>query len=69
MDNYMKRALELAREAFNEGEVPVGAVVVKKTTGKIVGELPIDKNRVTRRFLGVAAGVAAALLALLTFVF
>ena len=38
MDNYMKRALELAREAFNEGEVPVGAVVVKKTTGEIVGE-------------------------------
>ncbi|MGB4092173.1 MAG: nucleoside deaminase [Ruminococcus flavefaciens] len=38
MDNYMKRALELAREAFDEGEVPVGAVVVKKTTGEIVGE-------------------------------
>ena len=36
---------------------------------KIVGELPIDKSRVTKRFLGVAAGVAAALLALLTFVF
>ena len=28
----MKRALELAREAFDDGEVPVGAVVVKKTT-------------------------------------
>ena len=38
MERYMKRALELAREAFNEGEVPVGAVVVKKTTGEIVGE-------------------------------
>lgn len=39
MENrYMKRALELAREAFSEGEVPVGAVVVKKTTGEIVGE-------------------------------
>lgn len=36
--NYMKRALELAREAFREGEVPVGAVVVKKATGEIVGE-------------------------------
>lgn len=34
----MKRALELAREAFDDGEVPVGAVVVKKTTGEIVGE-------------------------------
>jgi tRNA(adenine34) deaminase len=38
MDKYMSRALELAREAFDEGEVPVGAVVVKKTTGEIVGE-------------------------------
>ena len=38
MDKYMQRALELAREAYNEGEVPVGAVVVKKNTGEIVGE-------------------------------
>lgn len=36
--DYMKRALELAQEAFDDGEVPVGAVVVKKTTGEIVGE-------------------------------
>ena len=36
--DYMKRALELAQEAFEDGEVPVGAVVVKKTTGEIVGE-------------------------------
>lgn len=35
---YMKHALELAQEAFDNGEVPVGAVVVKKTTGEIVGE-------------------------------
>ena len=34
----MQRALELARIAASEGEVPVGAVVVKKTTGEIVGE-------------------------------
>ena len=34
----MKRALELAKIAFDESEVPVGAVVVKKTTGEIVGE-------------------------------
>lgn len=38
MDKYMQRALELAREAYSEGEVPVGAVVVKKSTGEIVGE-------------------------------
>ena len=38
MEKYMKRAIELAKEAFAEGEVPVGAVVVKKTTGEIVGE-------------------------------
>lgn len=36
--DYMKRALELAQEAFDNGEVPVGAVVVKKSTGEIVGE-------------------------------
>ena len=38
MDRYMLRALELARLAADEGEVPVGAVVVKKTTGEIIGE-------------------------------
>ena len=38
MEKYMIRALELAKIAFDEGEVPVGAVVVKKTTGEIVGE-------------------------------
>ena len=38
MEKYMRRALELAQIAFNEGEVPVGAVVVKKATGEIVGE-------------------------------
>lgn len=36
--DYMKRALELAQEAFDDGEVPVGAVVVKKSTGEIIGE-------------------------------
>ncbi len=34
---YMKKALELARIAAEQGEVPVGAIVVKKTTGEIVG--------------------------------
>ncbi|MBY9065264.1 nucleoside deaminase [Hyphomonas sp. WL0036] len=34
----MSRALELAREAAADGEVPVGAVVVDPATGQIVGE-------------------------------
>ncbi len=46
--DYMERALELAQEAFDEGEVPVGAVIVKKSTGEIIGEgrnrREIDKN-------------------------
>ncbi len=32
---FMKEALRLAKEAFDDGEVPVGAVVVRK--GEIVG--------------------------------
>lgn len=35
---YMERALQLAAKAGEIGEVPVGAVVVKKSTGEIVGE-------------------------------
>ena len=38
MDEYMNRALELAKEAADEGEVPVGAVIVQRKTGRIVGE-------------------------------
>ncbi len=38
MERYMERAIELARMSAAEGEVPVGAVVVRKTTGEIVGE-------------------------------
>ena len=34
---YMRKAIELARQAAAEGEVPVGAVVVKQSTGEIVG--------------------------------
>jgi tRNA(adenine34) deaminase len=33
---YMRRALELARKAWDEGEVPVGAVLVRE--GEIVAE-------------------------------
>ena len=35
-ERYMRRALELAKEAADAGEVPVGCVVVRD--GKIVGE-------------------------------
>ena len=38
MSDFMKRALELAELASDEGEVPVGAIVVKKSTGEIIGE-------------------------------
>ena len=34
----MKRALELAQQSAEEGEIPVGAVIVRKSTGEIVGE-------------------------------
>ncbi len=37
-EEYMSRAVELAKKAAALGEVPVGAVVVKKSTGEIVGE-------------------------------
>ncbi|MBQ8515170.1 MAG: tRNA adenosine(34) deaminase TadA [Ruminococcus sp.] len=35
---YMERALELAQHAAALGEVPVGAVIVHKPTGVIIGE-------------------------------
>ena len=34
----MTRALELARQAAEAGEVPVGAVIVDPETGEIVAE-------------------------------
>ena len=37
-NKYMQRALELARYASTLGEVPIGAVVVKRATGEIIGE-------------------------------
>lgn len=36
--NYMEYAIELAKKAFEIGEVPVGAVVVQRKSGIIVGE-------------------------------
>ena len=44
-EEYMQRALELAKEAEARGEVPVGAVIVHK--GEIIGEgfnQPISNN-------------------------
>ena len=38
METYMKRAVELAELAGSMGEIPVGAVVVKRETGEIVAE-------------------------------
>ena len=35
---YMSRALELARQAALEDEVPIGAVVVNPASGEIIGE-------------------------------
>lgn len=35
---YMKKALELAKKAYDLGEIPVGCVIVQKSTGKIIGE-------------------------------
>ena len=33
---FMERAIELAKESFDDGEVPVGAVIVQNAT--IIGE-------------------------------
>ena len=44
-ENYLRFALDLAREAENAGEVPVGAVVV--VDGRVVGRgrnSPIERN-------------------------
>ncbi|NLZ46936.1 MAG: nucleoside deaminase [Clostridiales bacterium] len=38
IEKYMKCALALAKKAWEIGEIPVGAVVVKRDTGEIVGE-------------------------------
>ncbi len=37
-EQYMRRAMELAAYAASLGEVPVGAVIVRRSTGEIVGE-------------------------------
>lgn len=37
-EDYMRRALELAKQAAENDEVPIGAIVVDSLTGKIVAE-------------------------------
>lgn len=37
MEKYMREALKLAKIAYDLGEVPVGAVVVNKINGEIIG--------------------------------
>ncbi len=45
MITYMKQALSLAREAAKEGEVPVGAVVVKDRTIIATGRNRREQNK------------------------
>ena len=37
-ETYMQRALELARQAYEQDEVPIGAVVVNPENGEIIAE-------------------------------
>ena len=37
-ESYMQYALTLAEQAAQKGEVPVGAVIVRRTTGEIIGK-------------------------------
>jgi tRNA(adenine34) deaminase len=60
-EQYMRRAIELAREAEAAGEVPVGAVIVRD--GRIVGEgsnRPIGTRDPTAHAEMVALRAAAA---------
>lgn len=45
MQDYMKRAIKLAEIAAAAGEIPVGAVVVRKSDGMIVGEGYNERER------------------------
>ncbi len=60
-EDWMRRALELARHAEEHGEVPVGAVLVKE--GELLGEgwnQPISANDPTAHAEVVALRAAAA---------
>lgn len=43
-ESMMRRALELAREAAEHGEVPVGALVYRDDTGEVIGEGRNDRE-------------------------
>lgn len=43
---FLERALELAAESAMQGEVPVGALVLRRSTGELLGE---GKNEILRR--------------------
>lgn len=51
-EQYMKKALALAREAFSEGEIPIGCVIADGS-GNIIGE-----GRNTREHSRLATGHA-----------
>ena len=64
--NYVLLPVYLITSQYNDQTY---IYAVNGQTGKIVGDLPADKGKSTKYFLGTALGVAAAALALLTFVF
>ena len=50
---YMRRAMELADKAAALGEVPVGALIVRRATGEIVGE-GYNRREIDKRALAHA---------------
>ena len=62
---YMKAALAEAAKAFDIGEVPVGAVVVRKSDGRIVGrgynKRETEKNPLAHAEIEAIAEAAAEL--------
>ncbi len=60
---FMARAIQLAKEAAANGEVPVGAVVVDPSSGEIVGEgqnMPIGQHDPTAHAEIIAIRAACA---------
>lgn len=53
LEYYMRAAMALADRAAALGEVPVGAVIVRKTTGEIVGE-GYNRREIDKRALAHA---------------
>ena len=52
-ERYMRRAMELADRAAALGEVPVGAVIVKRESGVVVGE-GYNRREIDKRALAHA---------------